>query len=324
MNWIILAHGDCDGVCSASLAAAAKKDVKIIFTNPANLLSELKSLNEGNIVIVDIAITPKHRNEIVSELKRLRSKGEVIYLDHHPLPPGLSFRKLPAKKIIGSKGACASELTYVFFEKELDPEMSRIAIYGAIGDYSDNTPRIKDLLTKWDKRELYLEAGILVAALEGVKRRDFDFKRSLVKYLSENKLPSSDKALVEIALRESEKDEKMRQVVKNSVEKHGRIAYVINIGWSLGKAATYARAYADTPVGVAAEEVEENIDLSVRSIGLKNLHRIVSRVAEELGGVGGGHANAAGARIPRDLFLEFVRRLNEKVLSLTLAKKDLT
>ncbi|MEM3712799.1 MAG: DHHA1 domain-containing protein [Thermoproteota archaeon] len=311
MGWVILAHGDCDGVCSASLAAAVKKNVEIIFTNPANLLSELKSIDEGNIIIVDIAITTKHKNEIVSELKRLRSRGEVIYLDHHPLPPGLSFRKLPAKTVIGSKGACASELTYVFFEKELDLEMSRVAIYGAIGDYSDNTSRIKDLLMKWDKRELYLEAGILVAALEGVKKRDFDFKRNLVQSLSENRPPSSDRNLVEIALRESERDEKMRQIVKNSVEKHGKVAYVINIEWSLGKAATYARAYADALVGVAADETGENIDVSVRSISLKNLHRLVSKVAEELGGVGGGHANAAGARIPKGLFPEFIKRLDK-------------
>ncbi|MDW8033458.1 MAG: DHHA1 domain-containing protein, partial [Nitrososphaerota archaeon] len=303
-----------DGICSASLAIAAKKDARIVFTNPANLLSELKSIPDGNnIIIVDIALTNRHKDEIVLEFKRLCSKGEVVYLDHHPLPPRLSLRDLPVKTVDGSKGACASELTYVFFESELDLEMSRVAIYGAIGDYSDNTTCIKELLKKWDKRELYLEAGILVAALEGIKKKDFDFKRKIVKYLSENRLPSSDRNLVEIALRESERDEKMRQIVKNSVKKHGKVAYVINIGWSLGKAATYARAYADTPVGVAAEEIEENIDLSVRSIGLKNLHRIVSRVAEELGGVGGGHANAAGARIPKGLFLEFIKKLNGKL-----------
>ncbi len=313
MDWIILAHGDCDGVCSASLAAAARKNAKIIFTNPANLISELKRIAEGNIVILDIALTPKHRDEIVSELERLSSSGEIVYLDHHPLPPGLSIKKLPVKTIRRSKSSCASELAYAFFEKELDPEMSRVAIYGAIGDYSDNTPGIKNLLEKWDKRELYLEAGILVAALEGVKKKDFDFKRNLVNYLSENKLPSSDRSLVEIALRESERDEKMRQVVKNRVEKHGRVAYVINVEWSLGKAATYARAYADTPVGVAAEETEENIDLSVRSIGLNNLHKLVSKVAEELGGVGGGHTNAAGARIPKGLFQEFVRMLDKRL-----------
>ncbi|MEM2940432.1 MAG: DHHA1 domain-containing protein [Thermoproteota archaeon] len=313
MKWIILAHGDCDGVCSASLALSAKKDARVIFTNPAGLLSELKSIETGNIIITDIALTPTHKDEIVFEFKRLSSKGRIIYLDHHPLPSGLTMKKLPVETVGGSKGACASELAYTCFRDVLDPEMSRVAIYGAIGDYSDNTLGVRELLKKWDKRELYLEAGILVAALEGVKKRDFDFKRSLVTYLSENRLPSLDWDLVEIAIRESEKDEKMRRILRGLVKAHGKVAYVVNVEWSLGKAATYARAYANALVGVAAEEVEENMDMSIRSVSLKNLHRIVSKVAEELRGIGGGHANAAGARVPKESFPEFIRRLDEEL-----------
>jgi RecJ-like exonuclease len=313
MEWIILAHGDCDGVCSASLALSAKKDAKVVFTNPVGLLSELKSIETGNIIIADIALTSKHKDEIVSELERLGSKDRIIYLDHHPPPSGLNMKKLPVETVRGSKGACASELAYTCFKDMLNPEMSRVAIYGAIGDYSDNTLGIRELLKKWDKRELYLEAGILVAALEGVKKRDFDFKRSLVAYLSENRLPSLDRNLVEIAIRESEKNEKMRRVVRNLVETHGKVAYVVNVEWSLGKAATYARAYGNTLVGVAAEEIEENMDMSIRSVSLKNLHRIVSKVAEELKGIGGGHANAAGARIPKESFPEFIKRLDEEL-----------
>jgi RecJ-like exonuclease len=313
MEWIILAHGDCDGVCSASLALSAKKNSKVVFTNPAGLLSELKSIETGNIIITDIALTPTHKDEIVSEFKRLSSKGRIIYLDHHPPPSGLNMKKLPVETVRGSKGACASELAYACFRDILDTEMSRVAIYGAIGDYSDNTPGVRELLKKWDKRELYLEAGILVAALEGVKKRDFDFKRSLVTYLSANRLPSFDRNLVEIAMRESEKDERMRHVVKGLVKTHGKVAYVVNVEWSLGKAATYARAYGNTLVGVAAEEVEENMDMSIRSVNLKNLHRVVSKVAEELKGIGGGHANAAGARIPKESFSEFIKRLDEEL-----------
>lgn len=315
MDWIILAHGDCDGVCSASLALSANRDSKIIFTNPAGLLSELKSIETANIIIMDIALTPKHKDEILSEFKRLSSKGRIIFLDHHPPPSGLNMKEISLETVRGSKGACASELAYTYFKDMLEPEMSRVAIYGAIGDYSDNTPGVRELLKKWDKRELYLEAGILVAALEGIRKRDFNFKRNLVTYLSENRLPSLDKNLVEIAIRESENDEKMRHVVKRLVEIYGKVAYVINVEWGLGKAATYARAYGNTLVGVAAEEVGENMDMSIRSVNLKNLHKVVSKVAEELEGIGGGHANAAGARIPKGLFSEFIKRLDEELLN---------
>ncbi|MCX8182898.1 MAG: DHHA1 domain-containing protein [Crenarchaeota archaeon] len=313
MEWLIFAHGDCDGVCAASIVLAAKKDAKVVFTNPAGLLSELRSVEAGSIVILDVALTPKHRDEIASEFKRLGAKHEVVYLDHHPLPQGLSISKLPVKTLKGVRDACSSELAYTFFKDDLEPEMSRVAIYGAIGDYSDDTPGVRRMLEKWDKRELYLEAGILVAALEGVRKTDFGFKRSLVNYLSENRLPSADRSLVEIALRESERDEEMRRVVKSLVKTHGNVSYVVNVDWSLGKAATYARAYGETIVGVAADEQGENIDLSVRSIGLSSLHRITSSVAGMLGGIGGGHANAAGARIPRGKLLEFIEMLDEKL-----------
>ncbi|NHV99876.1 MAG: DHH family phosphoesterase [Thaumarchaeota archaeon] len=313
MGQIILAHGDCDGVCAASIVLAARRDAKVVFTNPAGLLSELKSIEAGSIIILDVALTSKHKNEIISEFKRLSLKNEVIYLDHHPLPQGLNVNKLPVRTLKGVRGACASELAYTCFKNDLEPEMSRVAIYGAIGDYSDNTPGVRRLLEKWDKRELYLEAGILVAALEGVRRMDFDFKRSLVNYLSENKLPSADRNLVEMALREAERDEEMRRVVKSLVKTHGNVSYVVNVEWSLGKAATYARAYGETIIGVAADEHGEKIDLSIRSIGLRNLHRITSSVAEALGGLGGGHANAAGAMIPRGKLLDFVEMLNEKL-----------
>ncbi len=311
MESIILAHGDCDGVCAASIVLAARRNAKVVFTNPAGLLSELRSIEAGSIIILDVALTSKHKDGIASEFKRLGSRNEVVYLDHHPLPQGLGLSKLPVKTLKRVRGACSSELAYTYFKDWLEPEMSRVAIYGAIGDYSDDTPGVRRMLEKWDKRELYLEAGILVAALEGVRRRDFDFKRSLVNYLSENRLPSADRSLVEMALRESERDEEMRRLVKSMVKTHGNVSYVTNLEWSLGKAATYARAYGGTIVGVAAEEQGENIDLSIRSVGLKNLYSVVSRVAGELGGIGGGHANAAGARIPRGKLLEFVEMLDE-------------
>jgi len=313
MEQLILAHGDCDGVCAASIVMAARKDAKVVFTNPAGLLSELRSIEAGSITILDVALTSKHKDEIALELKRLGSGFEVVYLDHHPLPQGLRMSRLPVKTLRGIRGACASELAYTYFKDYLEPEMSRVAVYGAIGDYSDNTPGVRRMLEKWDKRELYLEAGILVAALEGVRKRDFDFKRSLVNYLSENRLPSADRNLVETALRESERDEEMRRVVKSLVKTRGKVSYVANVEWSLGKAATYARAYGNTIVGVAADEQGETIDLSLRSVGLRSLHRVASDVAEMLGGIGGGHANAAGARIPRGKLLEFVEMLDERL-----------
>ena len=59
----------------------------------------------------------------------------------------------------------ASELTYRLFEDRLDRDMRRIAIYGAIGDFCDNTPHVKSWVKDWDKRSLYFQAGTLTQAI---------------------------------------------------------------------------------------------------------------------------------------------------------------
>jgi len=313
LSWIILAHGDCDGICSASLASSARADSKLFFSNPYELLSSLRSIRGENTIIADIALVSTYKDQIVNELKRLNSTGEVIYFDHHPLPSGLSESDLPATVVRGRDDSCTSELVYEYFKDQLGHEISRVAVYGAIGDYSDNTEAIKEILKNWDKRELYLEAGILIAVLEGTKKKDYEFKRGLASYLSRNGLPSLNDDLVKIAIQESKIDEEMRLVVKRNVRTLGNVAYVQDIPWSLAKSATYARAYGKAMVGVAAEPMGEYMDMSLRSVDQNNLHQIVPMVAESLNGVGGGHKNAAGARVPVGRFMQFISKLNEAI-----------
>ncbi|MEM0162605.1 MAG: DHH family phosphoesterase, partial [Thermoproteota archaeon] len=126
MSWVIFAHGDCDGVCSASLAFSAKKEAKVFFTNPAGLLQDLRQVKDENLIITDIALTSSHKKEIISELKRISSKYEVLYFDHHPLPLGLSTEEIPATLIRGEDDSCASELVYSYFRDKLNPELSRV------------------------------------------------------------------------------------------------------------------------------------------------------------------------------------------------------
>ncbi len=107
-----------------------------------------------------------------------------VYIDHHPLPDGFAARWL-----VHDTDACGSLLTYSHFRDRLDPDMSRVAMYGAIGDYRDNTPIAQELVRKWDKRSLYYEAGTLSQG-EEMERRNYGFKRELVLRLAKNELPS--------------------------------------------------------------------------------------------------------------------------------------
>ncbi len=311
LEWI-LAHGDCDGICSAALALAASPGAQVFFTHPAGLLSDLNVV-DGDLVILDIAATTRHLPQLVKKLASLSEKYMVIYVDHHPLRGMEKHLKEAVTELVHEEGRSASDLAFHFFRGCLNEEMSRIAVYGAIADYFDDTPSIRRLLRIWDKRELYFETGILVQGIERARRR-YSFKRRIVEHLSENKLPSELPELVERAIQEAAVDEEMRKEVLRRAARYGEIAYVLNVPWSTGKAALYARAKYDVAVGIAGEEREKFIDLSLRTIREDlDLGAIVAEIAEKLGGVGGGLRKAAGARIPVGSFPSFVRELDRVV-----------
>lgn len=305
-GWIV-AHGDCDGVCSAAIALAVNPEAKVFFSHPAGLANDLVGIDRGDVLVCDIAISKQSSNELKRELRRLAESNRVTYVDHHPIPEGFVAGLDGVSFFCGKDDTSSSELIWKLFEHILPAEMSRVAVYGAIADYSDDTQTVKRLLECWDKRELFLESGLLIEAFSGSRRRDYEFKRRVVQLLSKNQLPSSDEEVLEIAIRERLIDEEKRKLIAEKTKIIGKVAYVLDFDWSLGKAATYARAYGGTLIGIAGERRGESIDLSVRSVGDLDLGKITEAIALELGGTGGGHRRAAGARIPRGYFEEFIK-----------------
>lgn len=316
-KWIVFTHGDSDGVASGALIKAYYDkqgyDVQVVFTHPAGLLSDLKEF-VGDCVglsITDIALNEVHLNEIMSLLKEISRSREVVYIDHHPV-----LDEIPVPdSITWIHDTCcsASELTYCYLSKKgLNEEYSRIALYGAIGDYLDETPWVKYQLNRWDKRAIYLEAGVLIQGLEG-SRRDYDFKRKVVDHLALNLLPSTMKELVDRSLKQAVEDENLRLWVKQNTVKHGSIAYVVNPPGSVGKAANYARIYGEAITGVAVEARREIYVMSLRASQGVDLNKILRRISRKLGISGGGHPSAAGARVKKEQFKIFLDELNEEL-----------
>ena len=154
MSTWILCHGDSDGICSGALALAANPEARVFFTNPVELAQDLKRVDEGDSAIIcDIALNEDTLQKVLDRMRVLSSKNTLLYIDHHPLPPNLDLTSFPAK-VIHELAPCASELTYRTFQNRLPRKTSRVAIYGAIGDYDDDTPFIRELLKDWDKRTL--------------------------------------------------------------------------------------------------------------------------------------------------------------------------
>jgi single-stranded-DNA-specific exonuclease len=310
MSTQILVHGDPDGVCSGALALAANPDSEVFFTNPMELYKDLKEINdEGSVIICDIALIETTLPKVLDQMRSIASKNSILYIDHHPLPAGLDLRELPGT-IIHELGACASELTYKAFKKKLLRKASRIAIYGAIGDYADHTQIIQKLIRDWDRRTIYFEAGVLIQGLEGTKE-NIGFKREIVKLLSENRLPSTSAKLLERAVIQTHNEEQAISEIENKIDRIGEIAYVLDVGLSLSKAATYARALAGASIGIAGKILDGIVDVSLRTERNDlDLNILTREVAHRFRGEGGGHPKASAARIPSASFRKFLEALN--------------
>lgn len=317
-RWIVFVHGDSDGICSGALIykhlSSKNYNVEVYFSHPAGLAGDLEEFtrNGDNIFIADIALSEKHLYEIERIFRHRSRYGEIIYIDHHPEPLMLKPYELPGT-IVHDICCSASELTYRFLEDMgLDHEYSRVALYGAIGDYLDETPWVKKAINDWDKRSIYFEAGVLVQGLEG-SRRMYDFKRRIIRLLADNRLPSESSELLLRALVQSHNDEELRIWVRENVRVEGKISYVADPPGSIGRAANYARVYGGSKVGLAYETRGKILVMSLRAINGIDLNKLLRKIAVELGGTGGGHALAAGARIPIGKFNEFLELLNENI-----------
>jgi single-stranded-DNA-specific exonuclease len=313
-SWVVLTHGDGDGVVSAALTCAYVRAkglaCNVLFTHPVGVVEDLKTFTKqgDNITILDIAIDELRGDELLRVLKTRAESGRVTYIDHHPLPEGFDAVG-GGVEFIHDTCCSASELSYRYFSgKGLDPEYGRVALYGAISDYLDETLWVRNELLKWDRRSIYLEAGILTQGLEG-SRRDHEFKRKVVAHLSENKLPSMLQDLVSRALNQAIADEKLRLWVKANVHVYGSISYVVDPIGSLGRAANYAMVYGGTLVGIAAESRGDMYVLSLRSREGFDLNQVLRELSRRLNIHGGGHPYAAGARMKKDVFKRFLDEL---------------
>ncbi|MEZ0393592.1 MAG: DHHA1 domain-containing protein [Desulfurococcaceae archaeon] len=314
-RWVLLVHGDSDGVCSGAIAKASLakggEDVNVVFTHPVGLAKDLAEFtqNGDNVLVADVALNERELGALESIVRERSTHGRFIYIDHHPLPE--RALDLGHAELVHDTCCAASELTYRFFEKEglIEEEYSRIALYGAIGDYVDETPWVRNALARWDKRGVYYEAGILVLGLERAGK-NYELKRRVVDSLSKNGLPSSDPELFELAKHESALEEELRLWVKQNVVVVGLVSVAREPRGSLGRAAHYARIYGNTPIGLAYERRGNMLIMSLRS-DVVDLNRILRAVSREMDISGGGHDKAAGARVEEHKFEEFLRRLSE-------------
>jgi len=308
---LILTHGDSDGVCCGAIAKCAYPESDVYFTSPVGVVDDLRVADDyKNIIICDIAIDERLCSNLYERLGELAENSNMFYIDHHPLPG----KCIDVDWLYHDTNVCASELTYKVLEKRLNRDMRRVAIYGAIGDYYNDTPSIKKWTLDWDMRSLYFQAGTLIQALI-FAGRDYDFKRKLLYPLSRNIIPSEIHDILHFAQMGSKLEENLRHRIKKQVKTLDNIAYVVDPKGYMSKSAIYAASSGMKDVGLAAEYRHRKhvYDMSLRSRDTADLNMILREVAPKFGGNGGGHASAAGARIPRESFEDFLRELDKAI-----------
>jgi RecJ-like exonuclease len=135
MSTLILTHADTDGLCSGALALSVCRDAEVLFTNPAEIREDvLDARKHDRLIICDIAIDISGAPALKRTIDRIAAEKDVVYIDHHPLPGGFS-----APWLMHRLDACGSLLTFDYFRDSIDPDMSRVAMYGAIGDFRDTS-----------------------------------------------------------------------------------------------------------------------------------------------------------------------------------------
>lgn len=313
MKSLILTHADADGICAGALALAAFPGSGVFFTKPVSFLKDLRESNADRIVICDIALTKRDAPQILEELSAKKSK--ILYFDHHPIPKTINIKDIykAIDTYVHDRSVSSSELVYRHFQDEIPRERVWIAIYGAIGDYTDNTKFVKERMRNWDRRALYFEVSTLIL---GIKRDEFtlyDAKRGIAETLARGRNPSDVSGLVMAAKKAVNDEFELYEEVKEKARASGKVGFVLDIksfGFR-GPAALFAATVTDKPVGFTIHTRKKYLDITARSRDYElALGSLMEKAAELVEGSGGGLRHAAGARIPLKALDKFLDEVN--------------
>lgn len=312
---VIFAHLDSDGLCAAALIKMTKEYQKaeVFFTHPAGLLEDIEKVDD-ELYILDVALDAKSFPNLCKEFERIVENHSVTHIDHHQIPG-----KLPSRVIsIHDPNVCTTELTYRYFYYQLPKNADHLAIIGAICDYTDDSPLMQALLHHYERRTMFLDAGLLAQGLKQFGTGpDYPMLRILVEKFSEGLYPCDIKELTRAALQETRKDKHKRLKVLELYKTGKKIAWIIDppIG-SRSKVAHWIMGDSGAVAGLCVRKLNHNrhlADITIRGRNIIDLRIVIPPIAEDLGGSAGGHANAIGVRIPDRNIIMFIRALDNKL-----------
>ncbi|MDV3277476.1 MAG: DHHA1 domain-containing protein [Nitrososphaerales archaeon] len=308
---------DVDGLSSAALVVAAMGG-EVLLSDYDSILNDLDKVpaDADRVVITDLGTDSTSSDEFAEKLGRIASHAEVTYIDHH-FATEATKRKIRRKgvKLVHDVSECASMLTYLTFKKSLPERARLIALCGAVTDYMDGSPAAKRFMEHADRHFVLLEATLLAYAVAR-KGDEPGFPEMIVSELSKMKHPHEIPGVPELAVEELGIVASLGEEVKRLGKKKGRLAYMVTSQHSTGGISKLLIGAFDVPVGVAMREKQHGwYEVSLRGTSECKVHlgKTISVIASRLGGNGGGHAKAAGCRVPVEKAQEMLRLLGKRV-----------
>jgi len=299
---------DVDGCICAALVRYATKS-NFLLTDYGHIKECLRNIQKKYDVVYlcDLGFS----ETLLEEFLRIRQFAELIYIDHHPLDEHLLKRLSEMEvEIVHDLQECASVLTFNFLNKFLPKESGLLASFAAFSDRQENGPIAKALIERYDRDFILFETMLLSYALE---RADVSFKRKIVRHLSGLEYPHQIEGVTELALEQANRIIILRKELPYKSSKLDNIAYFEAREDSSGTIANLLLDVCEANIGIGYTTNQQNqtSDLSIRArSNLKiNLGKVTSQLAKELGGFGGGHPRASGARIPTSALTKFIQAL---------------
>jgi len=312
---------DADGISSAALIKQAFGGDSVLVDYPGmvdalELLRNDKKLKK--LFSCDLGLNKQINDNFVELLTELRKKRvSVTYIDHHDIDSKVITKLKKIKvKLIHDISECTSVLVYDTFKKKLSEHSSFIAACGAITDYMENKPVASKLLQMYDRQFALVNATVLTYNIVG-HQKDPDYLLYLVDELSESKFPHQIPNTFEFAQIQVEKLAEIMSNVKKSMKVSKNLAHMEVLDSGASGAVNFVLGFSGKDVGIA---YKERVDKGIYAVSVRgspscktHLGRLLSSVAADLGGSGGGHDRACGAVIPKRKMKKFLQEMNSRL-----------
>ena len=312
---------DADGISSAALIKQAFGGDSVLVDYPGmvdalELLRNDKKLKK--LFICDLGLNKQINDNFVELLTELRKKRvSVTYIDHHDIDSKVITKLKKIKvKLIHDISECTSVLVYDTFKRKLSEHSSFIAACGAITDYMENKPVASKLLQMYDRQFALVNATVLTYNIVG-HQKDPDYLLYLVDELSESKFPHQIPNTFEFAQIQVGKLAEIMLNVRKSMKVSKNLAHMEVLDSGASGAVNFVLGFSGKDVGIA---YKERVDKGIYAVSVRgspscktHLGRLLSSVAADLGGSGGGHDRACGAVIPKRKMKKFLQEMNSRL-----------